>query len=67
MGFAIEKKKTMKTISDQDAEILVRVMPILRSVRLTNLTDENTRRRAVLALRRLERKINLTDEIKNKN
>ena len=58
MGFVIERKETMKTISNQDAETLVRVMPILRSVRLTNLADENTRRRAVLALRRLERKLN---------
>lgn len=52
----------MKTISNQDADTLVRALPLLRAMHLNNLADENTRRRAVLALRRLERKLNLTDD-----
>lgn len=52
----------MKTISNQDADTLVRALPLLRAMHLNNLADENTRRRAVLALRRLERKLNLKDD-----
>lgn len=52
----------MKTISNQDADTLVRALPLLRAMHLNNLADENTRRRAVLALRRLERKPNLKDD-----